>query len=95
MTLGDQLRRQVGHVINVARSRAAGGGTSIRVVRPANVVVARNIGARGGTREASARQTVVAKDGAVHEHTERSAVRTSGPSSEERSPEHDGQDRHA
>jgi hypothetical protein len=70
MTLGGQLRRRVRRAIDVARSRAAKGESRVRIVDPANVVVARNIGTHGAT-EASAHQTVVIRDGSIRTRTER------------------------
>ena len=69
MTLGGQLGRRVRRAIDVARSRAAKGGSRVRIVDPANVVVARNFGTHGET-EASAHQTVVVRNGSIHARTE-------------------------
>jgi hypothetical protein len=81
MTFGSQLRRHVREAIDAARSRAAGRRGRVRVVKPTNIVVARNIDGRGETQRASARQTVVVRNGAIQERTEQTEVSTSGPNS--------------
>ena len=79
MTFGAQLRRQVLEAIEAARSRAVGRRGRVRVVKPTNIVVARNIDGQGKTQGASASQTVVVRDGAIQERTHRTEVSTSGP----------------
>jgi hypothetical protein len=81
MTFAAQLRRHVREAIDAARSRAAGRRGRVRVVKPTNIVVARNIDGQGQTQRASASQTVAVRDGAVQERSERTGMFTSGPNS--------------
>ena len=81
------LQRQVRAATEAVRTAARGKGR-VRLVRPVNVVVARNVGGHGSTHVASAHQTIGARNGALGARSEQ--AETHSDSDDERSDLNDG-----